>query len=637
MILHSKWVVSLKKKEILKALTLTIILFSTFWMFNLQTSNASKTLIVPQGYPTIGEAVSHASTGDTILIKSGVYNENIQIDKELKLEGQDKTNTKIVGSGASTPTSVLTLAANNIEISGLTIESLSNTNTSRYAYGIWVEGDNCTITDNIIQNTYIGIFSSTQTSTTITENVITQSIKDGIRFCSGSNINISGNNITGNAVSGIALGGYSNTVEDNLFQNNLRALGLGASNSVVFNNTMVSNTESGIFLSGSKNMIIANEIAANKYGVYITTQGTSPTANQIYHNNFNNFLNAFGNSSYLIESWDNGSQSGGNYWSDYQTKYPAGVEIGNSGIENTAYTINSNNLDKYPLTKPFDLSTLSNTPAAILPNSVKPNSVVACWPFDNVDLDLVTLDTTGNNPAVLGSVTGVYNYTPARVQGKFGEALSFNGNTYAAVPPSPSLETPYDVTVDVWVNVPEIKVDVPYNNILIEALRTTAALPTRTFGVAINGETPSNDSSPPIGVLRAYVLTPNGFNEIDTKEALPLNTWVHVVFVRSTITGLHLYLNGKEQAVTVAAGTTNPIGPIQNPTDIYIGHDSITEIDQLQISNTDQPTTQTMWKQWWLWTAIIFAGVGGSGLVLYSHKHRRNSLSKKSKKPLDSE
>ena len=128
-------------------------------------------------------------------------------------------------------------------------------------------------------------------------------------------------------------------------------------------------------------------------------------------------------------------------------------------------------------------------------------------------------DSTGNNPAILGSVTGVYNYTPARVEGKFDAALSFNGNTYASVQPSPSLETPNDVTVDVWVNVPTIK-DVPYDNILIEALRTTASLPTRTLGVAVNGEAPSNDSSPPIGALRAYVLTPGGFNEIDTKDGV---------------------------------------------------------------------------------------------------------------------
>ena len=277
-------------------------------MFNLQTSHASETLVVPQDYSTIGEAISHATAGDTILIQSGVYSENLQIDKPLTLEGQNQSNTIIMGKGDSTPTSVLTLGANDVKVSGLTIESISNSNKSRYAYGIWVEGDNCTITDNIIQNTYLGIFCSTQSLTTITENTITGSIKDGIRFCAGSQNNISHNNIISNAVSGIALGGYSNTVEENNLQNNTRGLGLGASNSVVFHNAILSNAESGIFLSGSKNIVVGNEIDSNKYGIYITTQGSSPSANEIYQNNFvNNLYNAFGNSSYLVESWDDGS------------------------------------------------------------------------------------------------------------------------------------------------------------------------------------------------------------------------------------------------------------------------------------------------------------------------------------------
>jgi len=623
-----KWVASLKKKETVKVLTLVIIFFSAVWLSNLQTSQASKTLAVPQDYVTIGEAVSHASIGDTIQIKEGIYNENIVINKSLTIIGQN--SPVIVGNGGPTPSATLILDADNIVVSGLVIESTKNPNTTRYSYGIWVQGEGCTITGNTIQATYIGIFCSTQSHTTITQNTITRSIKDGIRFCGGSYTDISYNNIISNAVSGIALGGYSNTVEGNNLEKNTRGLGIGASNSVVFNNTLVSNTESGIFLSGSKNVIVSNEIAANKYGVYITTQGASPSENKIYHNNLNNNIyNAFGNSSYLVESWDNGAQSGGNYWSDYQEKYAAGVEPENSGIENRAYTINSNNLDMYPLVNPFNMSNLSVIPSAIPTNLASPNSVVASWSFDNVGSDLVALDTTGNNPAVLGSVTGVYNYTPARVQGKFDAALSFNGNTYAAVQPSPSIETPNDVTVDVWVKVPEIKANVPYNNILIEAIRTTGTLPTRTLGLAVNGETPINDSSPPLGVLRAYVMTSNGFSEVDTKEALPLNTWVHVVFVRSATTGMHIYVNEKEQAITVAAGVANPKGPIPNPTDIYIGHDSITEIDQLQISNTDQPITQPMWIQWWLWASIILAGVAGIGVVFYFRKQSRVRLPKK--------
>jgi parallel beta-helix repeat protein len=620
----------LKRRVILKALMLALILFSAVWMFNLKAGQASKTIVVPQDYATIGEALSHASEGDVIAVKSGVYYENLQIDKYVTLKGEDRENTLIIGEGGSNEPAVLTLNASNIKISGFTIQSVNSTIPSQNAIGINLQGDGCTISDNIIKSNYFGIFCAVQSSTTITNNIITLSIKDGVRFYSGSLNSISDNSIIANAVSGVALGGFSNTVEGNTFQGNTRGLGLGASNSVVFNNTMVSNSESGLYLSGSKNVIVGNEIDSNKYGVYITTQGASPTANEIYHNNFvNNFYNAFGNSSYLVQSWDGGSQAGGNYWSDYQTKYPAATENGNSGIENTAYMINANNLDQYPLTEPFNIASIVNAPAAINPNSAKPNSVVALWSFNSIDSDLVTPDSTGNNPAVLGSVTNVYNYTPALVPGELGEALSFNGNTYAAVQPSPSLETPNDVTIDVWLNVPEIKAGVPYNNILIEAVRSTAPLPTRTLGIAINGEAPSNVSSPPIGVLRAYVLTPSGFNEIDTIEPIQFNTWVHVVFVRSTTTGMHIYVDGKEQAVTVVAGTANPKGSIQKPTDIYIGHDSITQIDQLQISNNAEVFGQPLWQQWWLWTTIILAGVAGSGLVLYFKRQSTGKLSKK--------
>lgn len=50
--------------------------------------------------------------------------------------------------------------------------------------------------------------------------------------------------------------------------------------------------------------------------------------------------------------WDNGSI--GNYWSDYATKYLNASEVGNSGIGDTPYVIDANNIDHYPLMAPVD-------------------------------------------------------------------------------------------------------------------------------------------------------------------------------------------------------------------------------------------------------------------------------------------
>ena len=615
------------KRELIKSLALVAILLSVFWMVNFQVNQASSTLMVPDQYPSISEAVNHASAGDIILIKDGVYQENVVVDKPLTIKGQG--NATILGKGGVAPVAVMTLSADNIVVSGLTIQSIKSSNATQTAYGVVVNGDRCTITGNTIQATYISIFSSAQSHTAVTQNTITGSIKDGIRFLGGSQNNISDNHIVANAVSGIAVDGYSNTISRNNIENNLRGVGLGTSYSVLFGNKITANTESGIFIAGSKNIISANDVANNKYGVYITLQITAPSANKLYHNNFaNNTYNGFDSSEALIETWDNGAESGGNYWSDYQTCYPAASQVGQTRTGDTPYMVNTNNTDNYPLMAPYNTQSLGDAPKEIPSIQATQDTVVASWSFNTVEASLVTPDEMGNNPAVLGSETAVYNYTPAQVPGKFGQALDFNGNVYAAVHPSLSLETPNEVTIDAWINLQEIKSGVAYNNIFIEALRTTAALPTRTLGLAINGETPENTSAPAIGALRGYVVTLNGLNEIVTIEALPFNTWVHVVFTRSTATGMQIYVNGQEQAVMVTAGSANPSGPIQRATNIYIGHDATVAIDELKISNAAEMQDQPLWMQWWLWATIIFAGVAGSGLALYFKKQGRVRLTK---------
>jgi hypothetical protein len=149
--------------------------------------------------------------------------------------------------------------------------------------------------------------------------------------------------------------------------------------------------------------------------------------------------------------------------------------------------------------------------------------------------------------------------------------------------------------------------------------------------LATNGEEPQNTSSPVVGALRAYVFTKNeGFNEISTTQPVPLNQWIHVIFTRSMSTGMHIDINGKEQAVTVTSGVANPSGPIMRQNEIYVGHDAVCTIDELKISNSILQSTQPLLIQWWLWASIIFAGVAVSGLVVYFGTRGKTPTSKKS-------
>lgn len=625
-------VAGMKKRETLKILMLTVILLSAVWMLNVQTTHASKTLAVPQDYPTIGEAISHASAGDVVSVAAGVYYENLQINKSISVVGEDAKSTFIVGTGGGNHALAgITVTADGVKISGFTIESLNYSNANNYATGIIIQGDHCTITGNIIENNYIGIFCPIQSYTEITGNNITANLHDGMRFFGGSYNTVSENNITLNAVSGVALEGYSNTISKNNIQGNYRGIGFGSSYSVIFGNNISSNTESGIFFAGSKNIVSANVFQANKWGIFITPQLAASHDNTFYHNNFvNNEYGVFDNSSSPVEFWDNGAKSGGNYWSDYQSRYPNATETASSGMGNTDYFVTSSNVDNHPLMTPYDTTNLGNPPAANPSPTAAPNSVVASWSFDTIDSNGVTPDSTGKNPAVLGSTNANNSYIPVLVDGKFGEALRFNGQSYVNVPNSPSLEASQETTVDVWVNAQSFKPDVAYNNILVECVRTTDALPTRTFGLAINGQAPQNDSSPAVGALRAYVVTKDGgLNEIVTKSVVPLNQWIHVVFTRSLTTGMHIYIDGKEQEVTVSAGVANPSGAILRQNEIYIGHDSMCTIDELKISNTVEQAAAPLWMQWWLWTAIIFAGVAVCGGVLFFKKQGKTAQPKK--------
>jgi nitrous oxidase accessory protein NosD len=102
---------------------------------------------------------------------------------------------------------------------------------------------------------------------------------------------------------------------------------------------------------GTGNKVYQNNIINNSKQAYIQTAW-------IYASNFPNYTWTNGTD---IVAWDNGKE--GNYWSDYQSRYPSAKEFDSSGIGNTPYVIDQNNTDYHPLIRPVDISTASPSPS----------------------------------------------------------------------------------------------------------------------------------------------------------------------------------------------------------------------------------------------------------------------------------
>ena len=105
---------------------------------------------------------------------------------------------------------------------------------------------------------------------------------------------------------------------------------------------------SGIQLSGSEGCTITlNNIENNGFGVRV---GDSSYGNNIYYNNFiENQHNAWDNGE---NTWDDGKRYG-NYWDDYEERYPEANKLPLKRIWDTPYEIPGDyralNYDKYPL------------------------------------------------------------------------------------------------------------------------------------------------------------------------------------------------------------------------------------------------------------------------------------------------
>jgi len=274
-------------------------LLAGLFVLVLATSANAATLNVPADFITIQAAVNAAAAGDTILVQSGTYYENVNVNKALTLRGVDSgSGLPVVDAGRSGDAIILRannctlqdfVAMNSSGQSGIRVLSSYNTISGNTAvgnyYGIAIRSSSIgnTISGNTAtDNSYYGILLDSSSGNTISDNIATGNSNGIYLYFSSIGNTISGNTATGNTNSGICISSSSgNTISDNTAAGNSNYgiyLRSSSNGNTISGNTATGNTNSGICLSSSSsdNTITGNTATANnRYGIYLSSSSSN--------------------------------------------------------------------------------------------------------------------------------------------------------------------------------------------------------------------------------------------------------------------------------------------------------------------------------------------------------------------------
>jgi parallel beta-helix repeat protein len=308
-------------------------------------------------FNTIQQAIDDSDTlgGHCIIIPSGIYDENIILNRNLFLQGEDKATTIV--QGETSIDSVLTIRNGTYQkITKLTIQN--------GRHGVTLSSTkNTTLTDITLQeNTHTGILLTSSDNVTISCCCIRNN-SIGCHFVGNSTEIAFLDNTVKDNDHGIVLntmGGGNYFIHNEVANNTQNGIMLNASSNFRFESNTIYNNSKGITVCNRshQNMFIENDVINNTEGVLIDTHSYHTT---LYHNYFENDVNAqdFGYDNYWDKGYyNNGRLCGGNWWSDYRGidtySGPNQNAPDPDGFGDTPYILSQGNTeDKYPLMFPY--------------------------------------------------------------------------------------------------------------------------------------------------------------------------------------------------------------------------------------------------------------------------------------------
>lgn len=278
------------------------------WKEEWKRANYSPFIIrVPEDVPTIVAAVDKASSGTTIFVNNGVYEEEVTIPLSKSSIRLIAIGKNVILDGKNRLKKAFSTNSNNIEINGFKIRNY-------VGVGCFIQGIGTKILNNTIHNIKDGSgiqlnlafstliwnnrimnarkdgISITAMNTWIIENEITENGENGITPQQATTVggtftkNLIGSNgidgiadhagfnfmfqnkLTRNKENGIhelSGAGYAAIIEDEIYRNYGNGINLETSGSMVSNSKIRNNKESGIIVKGNNNVNLNNHIIDN--------------------------------------------------------------------------------------------------------------------------------------------------------------------------------------------------------------------------------------------------------------------------------------------------------------------------------------------------------------------------------------